>query len=233
MATNVHYLCSILQVTKCNLCSHISHFVSGCERQPKTIESKEKTLLARPSSLTKDLKVIDDHLHGKSSAADNDAIEKFSFLQKANRRASAPGRMAEEFIPLNELKPADSNTGNPGAATKSGLTFFQKAKLAASQKNETIRIESSKEASMTAALSAKLGIVTTDIDANELVGQKRPLTLLELEEKNKRDKKARRKTIEKNPLNNNNSSVPTVGYEISKTGSSASLSSLQSIFRPK
>lgn len=189
--------------------------------------------MARPSSLTKDLKVIDDHLHGKSSAADNDAIEKFSFLQKANRRASAPGRMAEEFIPLNELKPADSNTGNAGAATKSGLTFFQKAKLAATLKNETIRLENSKEASMTAALSAKLGIVTTDLDANEQVGQKRPLTLLELEEKNKRDKKTRRKTIEKNPLNNTNACVPTVGYEISKKGSSASLSSLQSIFRPK
>lgn len=233
MGTNAHCLCTIFQVTKCNLCSHILHFVSGCERQPKTIESKERTSLAKPSSLTKDLKVIDDYLHGKSSAADNDAIEKFSFLQKANRRASAPGRMVEEFIPLNDLKPSDSSTSNPGGATKSGLTFFQKARFAASLKSETIRIENSKEASMTAALSAKLGIVTTYVDANEQVGQKRPLTLFELEEKNKRDKKARRKTIEKTSLNNNHASVPTVGYDISKTGSSASLSSLQSILRPK
>ena len=176
------------------------------------------------------MKVIDDHLHGKSSAVDNDANEKFSFLQKANRRASAPGRMAEEFIPLNDAKSSDVTTGTN---SKIGLTFFQKAKLAANLKNETIRIENSKEAAMTVALSAKLGIISKDVDTDEQLGQKRSLTLLELEEKNKRDKKARRKTIEKNPLNGNNCIVPTVCYEISKTGSSASLSSLQSIFRPK
>ena len=132
-----------MQVTKCNLCSHILHFVSGCEKLPKTLEPKKNASLPRFSSLTKDLKVIDDHLHGKSSAADNDTNEKFSFLQKANRRASAPGRMAEEFIPLNGLNPSDEN---PTAVMKSGLTFFQKAKLAANLKNVIIRIENSKEA---------------------------------------------------------------------------------------
>lgn len=206
------------------------HFVNGCEKLPKATAARENASLIKSSSLTRDLRIIDDHLLGKSSAIDNDANEKFSFLQKASRRASAPGRMVEEFIPLNDSKSPDTN---PGTMMKSGLTFFQKAKLAANLKNEIIRIENSKEASMTVALSTKLGIVSIDIDPSEQLGQKRSLTLLEMEEKNRRDKKARRKTIEKNPLNSNNSSVPTVGYEISKTGSSASLSSLQSIFRSK
>ena len=166
--------------------------------------------------------------------------KKFSFLQKNDRRSSAPGRMAEDFIPLND---AFNSPNMSNITPKSGLSFFQKAKIA-SQNNANNSI--STNVPLSAALSSKLGIVS--LDEEDSIGKKRPLTLLELEQMNKKDKKNRRKTLDQNNLNtphkngnaNNvnrsssksSSNVPLVGYEISTVGTE-SLSSLQTMFMKK
>lgn len=181
------------------------------------------------------MKAIDDVIKSNNEAAiiaAQNSSKKFSFLQKNDRRSSAPGRMAEDFIPLSSSNGSLSSL----VPAKNGSSFFQKAKITAVTRNNGIMSgDNDNGAPLTAELSLKLGIVSTeDDDLAPLSGQKRQLTLVELEQMNKKDKKARRKTIEmKNSTPNKRAGIiPKVGYEISTTGS-ASLSSLQNIFKLK
>ena len=138
--------------------------------------------------------------------------------------------MAEDFIPLNTTQ---SNVLSIESSS-SGSSFFQKAKLAASAKMNSYIASTETTTPLSADELTRLGIVSTDVEETApLSGQKRPMTLLELEEKNKKDKKARRKTMDLkgNTPNKRASVVPKVGYEITTTGSGSSLSSLQNVFK--
>jgi RNase P subunit RPR2 len=213
------------QITICKLCNHTSRVVSGCERSAKSMAPKRK-LASVPGEVSNDSiethhvlqNVVEPSIQNQNSA------KKYSFLQKGDRRSSAPGRMAEDFIPL-------SATGSSNVDSKSGSSFFQKAARMKSSSSSFMSIIDSK-VPLTAELSLKLGIVCTDMgDDESFSGQKRPLTLLEMEEKNKKEKKARRKTNEFRDTPNKRVGIaPTVGYELNTTGS---LSSLQNVFKVK
>lgn len=143
----------------------------------------------------------------------NDSNTKFSFLQNRNRRASAPARVVGDFIPL-------SNDENINGNSNVKNSFFTKAKNAS-------------------LINSKSFTIPKDVNLEtEISGEKRPLTLLELEQQSKRDKKNRRKTIDfrsddnKNTTvsNNDNSNrvgIQSVGYTIT------SLSSIQNMFKKK
>lgn len=213
------------QITICKLCNHTSRVVSGCEKSAKSMVPKQK--LAFVSAEVFNDSNETQHVQQNAvepSVQNQNTAKKYSFLQKGDRRSSAPGRMAEDFIPLSAMS---SN----GIEPKNGSSFFQKAARMKSSSSNFMSIIDSK-VPLTAELSLKLGIVCTDVqDDVTSSGQKRPLTLIELEEKNKKDKKARRKTNEfKDTPNKRVGIAPTVGYEINTTGS---LSSLQNVFKLK
>ena len=219
------------QITTCNLCSRVSSVVSGCEKTNKVPVVVTSATLPESKSILRDFDAIDNIIKTSgSSVSDRNIAKKFSFLQKNDRRSSAPGRMAEDFIPLNA-------TESDGLATESSSrasSFFQKAKLAASARMNSNIAAADISTPLSADELARLGIVSTDVEETApLSGQKRPMTLLELEEKNKKDKKARRKTMDLkgNTPNKRTAVVPKVGYEISTTGSGSTLSSLQNIFK--
>lgn len=213
------------QITKCKLCNHTSRVVSGCEKSAKSMAPKRKLILesAEPSNSSNETNHVLQNVLEPPAQSQNGA-KKYSFLQKGDRRSSAPGRMVEDFIPLCATS---SNDIEP----KNGSSFFQKAARLKSSSSSFMSIIDSK-VPLTAELSLKLGIVNTDIEDNlTSSGQKRPLTLLEMEDKNKKEKKARRKTNEFRDTTNARIGIaPTVGYEINTTGS---LSSLQNIFKLK
>lgn len=197
--------------------------MNGCEKSAKSMAPKKKlaSISAEVSNTSNEPNQIQQNFVEETVPSQNGA-KKYSFLQKGERRSSAPGRMAEDFIPLS----ASSNSIEP----KNGSSFFQKAARLKSSSSFMSIID--REVPLTAELSLKLGIVCADAeDGTASSGQKRPLTLLEMEEKNKKDKKARRKTMEfKDTPNRGSAVVPTVGYELNTTGS---LSSLQNIFKLK
>jgi hypothetical protein len=214
------------------LCSRISSVASGCEKTNKIAAVVTSSALPESKSILRDLDTIDNIIETSGLSVSNKNIaKKFSFLQKTERRSSAPGRMAEDFIPLN----ATQSNALAADSSSSGSSFFQKAKLAASAKaNSYITAAAEINTPLSANEQARLGIVSTDVEETApLSGQKRPMTLLELEEKNKKDKKARRKTMDLkgNTPNKRTAVVPKVGYEISTAGSGSSLSSLQNIFK--
>ena len=230
----------ISQVTTCLFCTRVTKVISGCEKSSNPIkelsvklnENKRKSFCDSMDKVEK----IENAIKLEQSIMES---KKFSFLQKNDRRSSAPGRMAEDFIPLSNI---ESNSNS------SGSSFFQKAR--GSSQNSSSSSSSSSVSTganiatnvpLSAALSSKLGIV--NLDEEEVVSRKRPLTLLELEQMNKKEKKNRRKTLDPNNPNSpyksstnnnnkNNSNVPIVSYEISTVGT-ASLSSLQSMFMKK
>ena len=205
--------------------------MSGCEKTNKTPAVLTSSTHPESKSILRDLNAIDNIIKTSGSSTSNrNVAKKFSFLQKNERRSSAPGRMAEDFIPLNTTQSnalsIDSSSG--------GSSFFQKAKLAASARMNSYIAAAETTTPLSADELARLGIVSTDVEEiAPLSGQKRPMTLLELEEKNKKDKKARRKTMDLkgNTPNKRAAVVPKVGYEITTTGSGSSLSSLQNIFK--
>ena len=213
------------------MCSRVSSVVSGCEKTNKIPAVLTSSTLPESKSILRDLNAIDDIIKSSGpSAAKRNIAKKFSFLQKNDRRSSAPGRMAEDFIPLNTTQ---SNVLSIESSS-SGSSFFQKAKLAASAKMNSYIASTETTTPLSADELTRLGIVSTDVEETApLSGQKRPMTLLELEEKNKKDKKARRKTMDLkgNTPNKRASVVPKVGYEITTTGSGSSLSSLQNVFK--
>lgn len=152
-----------------------------------------------------------------TSAFSNDSSTKFSFLKDRNRRASAPARVGlgvvGDFIPLSKDKNIDGNSNMKNS-------FFTKAKNASFINSKSFTVP-------------KDGNLETNIS-----GEKRPLTLLELEQQSKRDKKNRRKTIDfrsddiKNTKvsindNSNRIGIQSVRYTIT------SLSSIQNMFKKK
>jgi hypothetical protein len=150
-----------------------------------------------------------------TSVFSNDSNTKFSFLQDRNRRASAPARVGVvgDFIPLSK----DENTNGNSNVKNS---FFTKAKNAS-------------------LINSKSFAIPKDVNLEtNISGEKRPLTLLELEQQSKRDKKNRRKTIDfrsddtkntkvSNNDNSNRIGIQSVGYTIT------SLSSIQNMFKKK
>jgi hypothetical protein len=199
--------------------------VSGCEKSAKSMAPKRK-LTSVSAEVSNDSSETHHVLQNvvEPSIQNQNGTKKYSFLQKGDRRSSAPGRMAEDFIPL-------SATCSNNVDSKNGSSFFQKAARMKSSSSNFMSIIDSK-VPLTAELSLKLGIVCTDMgDDVSSSGQKRPLTLLEMEEKNKKDKKARRKTNEFRDTPNKRIGIaPTIGYELNTTGS---LSSLQNVFKLK
>lgn len=145
--------------------------------------------------------------HDFSTINDNsNTNNKFSFLQNKNRRASAPARVVgdlDDFIPLGN--------GDKNNNTTVKNSFFTKAKNAS-------------------LINSKSSAISKDTNLEDnLSGIKRPLTLLELEQQNKRDKKNRRKTLDTRPSdsNSNRVGIQSVGYSIT------SLSSIQNMFKQK
>jgi hypothetical protein len=199
--------------------------VSGCEKSAKSMAPKQKlaSVSAEVSNDSSETHHVPQNVV-EPSIQNQNGTKKYSFLQKGDRRSSAPGRMAEDFIPL-------SATSSNNIDSKNGSSFFQKAARTKSSSSNFMSIIDSK-VPLTAELSLKLGIVCTDMgDDVSSSGQKRPPTLLEMEEKNKKDKKARRKTNEFRDTPNKRVGIaPTVGYELNTTGS---LSSLQNVFKLK
>ena len=114
--------------------------------------------------------------------------KKFSFLSKNDRRSSAPGRLAEDFIPLNDSYNKPNLTNNLANNTmKNSSSFFQKAKSNndnfsnnknGNNNNNHNNNNSQNNTPLSASLSAKLGIVSTDDNITEITGVKRPLNLL-------------------------------------------------------
>ena len=174
---------------------------------------------------------------------EQNASKKFSFLQKNNRRSSAPGRMGiEDFIPLSNT---NLNIQSNNIPPKSGFSFFQMAKNKSLNNNNNNN--NNNNVPLSSALSSKLGIVNIEEDEAEetiITGIKKPLNLLELEQMNKKNKKNKRKTIDQNdygintPKRKNSNTIinagkiPNIGYEINTKGS-VSISSLQSMFKKK
>jgi hypothetical protein len=139
---------------------------------------------------------------------------KFSFL-KNDRRSSAPGRLGDDFIPLSFNDNSSDNTKN----NVKPLCFFDKAKINSTSSQINGNLINPKNVGTSS--------ISNNIDkVQNLPGEKRSLNLLELEQMTKRDKKNRRKTIDAKTIISNSGAQ-------SASHSSASLSSLQNMFKKK